>query len=86
MSMLLDCPRCGEKAEKLVIPLDGKMGCRACVGPLASRYDPKLNQTFLSDGKTRLTNGKAWEIMNRRQSKEDPKVYINKITGKPTQY
>lgn len=34
----------------------------------------------------RITHGKAWEIENRTISKDDPKVVINRVTGREAQY
>ena len=83
---MLDCPRCGKETLQLVIPIEGKLSCRDCTGPRPTRYNPRLNQTDISDGTTRLTNGKKWEIENRVVSRDDNKTVINRVTGKPAQY
>lgn len=36
--------------------------------------------------KHKLTQGKQWEIENRRISKDDPKVVINAVTKRESQY
>lgn len=85
-SMCLDCPSCGSATNKLIIPLGGKTGCRNCLGKEPTKYNANLNQTYTKDSKTRLTNGKAWEIANRIVSPDDKKTMINKVTGRPSQY
>ena len=82
----MTCPKCHAETSKLVIPLGGVLSCRECVGERRTQYNPMLNQAFASDGVTRLSNGKAWEIKNRIVSKDDGHTLINKITGKPAQY
>lgn len=84
--MLLDCPSCGNKCAKLILPLGGKTGCRSCLGAEPTKYNANLNQTYTKDDQTRLSNGKAWEIANRIVSPEDHKTMINKVTGRPAQY
>jgi hypothetical protein len=86
---MFTCPRCKAETTKLVIPLNGKLGCDLCSEKSPSRYNVNLNQTFAKYGDNnskRLTTGKAWEIANRVVSKDDGKTIINKVTGKPAQY
>ncbi len=86
---MLDCPICKNEVNQLVIPPEGKkFGCRPCVykdrKPTKS-YNVNLGQTYLSDGVTRISVGKAWEIEQRVVSPDDPKVIINRKTGRETQ-
>jgi hypothetical protein len=83
---MLECPSCHKEAKVLVIPEGGKLGCNECVVRGPKKYNVHLGQTWASDGKTRLTHGKAWEIGNRVVSPDDGKTLINKKTGKPAQY
>lgn len=83
---MLTCPACGTETRQLVIPDQGNLGCRSCTQRKSVPYNVNLGQTWTRDEKTRLTTGKAWELENRIQSPDDPKVYINRITGRETQY
>lgn len=88
---MLECPICLKETNKLIIPAEGKMGCRSCVGGYIKLRRCDLGQTVEvypnKDGKEgRLTTGKAWEIENRSISRDDGKTVINSKTGKPAQY
>lgn len=84
---MLQCPKCGSDAVKLVIPLGGRLGCRSCSDPARTKYNAQLNQTLHNiDGKTRITRGRAFELDNRIKSPDDGRTIINRITGKPAQY
>lgn len=83
---MLQCPNCNAETSKLVIPLGGVLSCRECIPESRPKYNAMLNQAFASDGVTRLSNGKAWEIANRIVSPDDGRTMINKKTGKPAQY
>ena len=86
----MNCPSCGAETSKLI-------GCNElrrvvcpqchynCMGD--KKFDNyNLCQTMDSDGKTRVTYGKAWEIKNRGLSPDDRKTVINLKTGKPAEY
>lgn len=79
-------PDCGAESRRLVLPHNGRLGCEACRTRPVSSFDPRLHQTYASDGKTRLTFGKAGEIASRVVSKDDGKTVINRHTGRETQY
>ena len=86
---MFNCP-CGKQTQQLMIcgkAKHGRMTCKACEPcEQGSAFNPNLNQTYVRDGNTRVTTGKAWEIRNRVVSRDDGKTVINKVTGKPTQY
>lgn len=93
---MLTCPQCDKEVKMLVIPHEGRLGCRDCAGKVPKRYNVNLGQTVeqwthidkhtTNEIKHKLTVGKNWEIDNRIISKDDPKVVINRVTGKPSQY
>lgn len=83
---MFDCPSCGQTVRQLIIPDQGKLGCRGCIARKPKPYNVNLCQTYAKDDKTRLTWGKAREIELRMQSPEDPRIMINRETGKETQY
>jgi hypothetical protein len=86
--MAFSCPTCGSQTKKLIAPSDTKQDKLACPNcyQIASTGRMGLHDSFPGSTSKGLTNGKAWEIKNRIQSPDDPKVYINKRTGKETQY
>jgi len=86
------CPTCKSDTNKLIAPgkddrefgCETKLQCPNCYKQ-DRIYKAGLHDTF-PGGVRGLTNGKAWEIKNRVKSPDDNKVYINKITGRETQY
>lgn len=86
----MNCPSCGAETSKLI-------GCNKlrrvvctlchdnCQGS-EKQGNVNLGQTLDSDGNTKVTYGKAWEISRRTISPDDGKTIINRTTGKPAQY
>lgn len=92
---MFECPSCGCEAKTLVIPQDGKLGCRSCVTMRPKPINVNLGQTVERwnhvdkkgiEHKHRLTVGKDWEINNRVVSRDDKMTVINRVTGKEAQY
>jgi len=90
--MPFTCPSCERATAKLVIYTEPrKLGCPNCGTPKLSHKSVGLSDTVQNyvkyDGTMgKISRGKAWEIMNRRTSRDDNKTIINKVTGKETQY
>lgn len=85
------CPTCGSETWKLIAARDSyessndKIVCPNCFHTDTPRR-VGLQDSFPGSQSKGLTNGKAWEIENRVRCPDDPKVWINKKTGKETQY
>lgn len=86
----MNCPSCGAETSRLIGCHNlQRVVCTNCHGDCKGQQVPgnaNLGQTLDSDGKTRVTYGKAWEIKNRGLSKDDGKTIINLKTGKPAEY
>lgn len=93
---MFDCPSCKAQTSKLIIFNSPKrLGCPNCGTPKSRQLKVNLGQVLdrwenvdkNGNVKThRITVGKASEIDSRIVCKEDPKVVLNRHTGKPTQY
>jgi transcription elongation factor Elf1 len=90
----MNCPNCKvENVRRLIAPpdkTDGVLYCPACYHS-TNRTNCNLGQVVDKwvdeDGKTRrVTYGKAWEIENRRISKDDGVTVVNYATGQETKY
>ena len=93
----MNCSLCGNEANIVVVYSPEEIwSCDRDYKELAKVYlrdnsRARLNKTIESytrkDGtKGKITSGKAWEIENRRVSRDDGKSVINAKTGKPAQY
>lgn len=84
-----DCPTCDSKTWKLIYaeydPTADKLVCPNCYKQQIV-LKVGLHDPFPGSQSKGLTNGKAWEIENRVVSPDDKMVYINKKTGRETQY
>jgi len=76
-------PLCKKECKK-IIASEGSLYCENCFEYKNIR-NSNLHQIVASDGLTKVTWGKAWEIDNRIVSKEDGRTVINRSTGRPTQ-
>lgn len=81
----MECSMCKKDVTRLTYGDKCSTGaCRGCYH--GSGIDLSLNGVIWTDGKTRLTKGKAWEIDNRTVSRDDGRTVVNRKTGKPAQY